>query len=451
MRGSAAATDRVTIRQGDQCIPVTPLSHEDATVTEFYGYSMEDYESHTKTELEASDVSQLFLYEGPDGTLSLGIIHDVAEGSEGTGGAASFSFEGLAADGEWTVRNDDYDGANEIWDVSSSHEGDAVHWAWNKWHSDGGVFAGLGSDFELTIDPAFNGEAQLEPGTPGEISEWQFVSGDPADPDRISLDLSEPLTIGTGACETGVSASISAELDVKPGAGAAVNPKSHGRLPVALLSDDSFDATTVDPESITFGPGDATPVHLKEVDVNDDGRVDLLMHFEMDATGIVVNTTTVTLNAKTGDGTRVSGSDRLDIVANRDDDEEKREHESDHEETEREERKSETETSEKEAEGEGEPTEEASETAEEKREEAREKAEEKREKAEKKAEEKREKAEEKREKKEKKREKEEEKREKEREKEGEKRGNGDDGGSDGDDDDDETESGSLIGLGGLLG
>ena len=450
-QSSAETTGGFTIRQGDQCIPVEPLSYESDTVADFYAYSTEDYESHTKTGLEASDVSQLFLYEDPDGRISLAIIHDVAEGSEGTGGAASFSFSGLSADGEWLVRNDDYSGANEIWDVSSSHESDAVHWSWNKWHSDGGVFGGLGDGFEVTIDPAFNGSARLDPETAGEITEWQFVSGDPANPDRISLDMSEPLTIQAGACGTDVAEKVTAELDVKPGEGAVVNPRSRGRLPVALLSSETFDATTVDPGTITFGPGDAAPVHLVETDVNGDGRADLLMHFEMPATGIVVNTTTVTLNAETTEGTRVYASDDLDIVANRDDDEEEREH-TNHEETEEDDSET-TET-----------TEDARERAEDTTNEARERAEETREEAEEKAEKEREKAEKEREKAEEKREKRDEKREKREsdDEEGDRgrghghgRGRGENEGGDDDDDDDGSDDGgdddSLIGIGALLG
>lgn len=313
-RATAADSDtRVTLQQGDRCLSVTPLSHGDQSVEEFYGYSTEDYESHTATDLERSDVSQLFLYEDPDGRLSLAIVHDVAEGPDGTGGAASFEFAGLAADGEWLVRNDDYDGADDVWETTENHESDAVHWAWNNWHSDGGVFGGLDAEFEVTITPAFNEAARLDPGTPGEITEWQFLSGDAADPERIALSLDDPLTLTTGTCSKPVEGRVEADLVVDSD-DALVNLRSHGRLPVAVTSSETLDATTVDPDTVRFGPAGAEAVHATHADVDGDGRPDLLVHFEVDDIGLDEDTTSVTLTGETTDGRTVTASASIDVV-----------------------------------------------------------------------------------------------------------------------------------------
>lgn len=71
---------------------------------------------------------------------------------------------------------------------------------------------------------------------------------------------------------------------------AAVNVGGNGTLPVQLLSSATFDATTVDPSTLTLGNGvDAEAAVAKRVngswmasvgDVNGDGRADLVVHFQ---------------------------------------------------------------------------------------------------------------------------------------------------------------------------
>ncbi len=75
-------------------------------------------------------------------------------------------------------------------------------------------------------------------------------------------------------------------VDVKPGSCPnAVNFNSRGVLPVALLSGNGeFDVEDIDPDSILFGPaGDMSvePLRWHMEDVNDDGMMDLVMHFSI--------------------------------------------------------------------------------------------------------------------------------------------------------------------------
>lgn len=75
-------------------------------------------------------------------------------------------------------------------------------------------------------------------------------------------------------------------VDVKPGSCPnAVNFNSRGVLPVALLSGNGeFDVEDIDPDSILFGPaGDMSvePLRWHMEDVNDDGEMDLVMHFSV--------------------------------------------------------------------------------------------------------------------------------------------------------------------------
>jgi hypothetical protein len=106
---------------------------------------------------------------------------------------------------------------------------------------------------------------------------------------------------------------------IKPGDGqpAPVNPKSTGTIPVAILSTSSFDATTVDPTTVKFGATgtEASSTQTSLEDVNGDGRLDMVLHFNTQQTGIVCGTTTVTLTGKTTSGQLISGTALITTVS----------------------------------------------------------------------------------------------------------------------------------------
>jgi hypothetical protein len=106
-------------------------------------------------------------------------------------------------------------------------------------------------------------------------------------------------------------------IDIKPGGSSnTINPKSHGVIPVAILTTHTFDATAVDPLSVRFGPKGATEVHRKGhvEDVNHDGEPDLVLHFETQATGIACGDTSASLTGETRDGDPIQGSDAIKTV-----------------------------------------------------------------------------------------------------------------------------------------
>ena len=80
-------------------------------------------------------------------------------------------------------------------------------------------------------------------------------------------------------------------IDIKPGSKdlPPINPKSRGKIPVALLSDPDFNALDVDADSLRFGPnGDEESLfkcNSRGEDVNGDGRLDLVCHFENQQAG----------------------------------------------------------------------------------------------------------------------------------------------------------------------
>ncbi|ADJ15449.1 hypothetical protein [Halalkalicoccus jeotgali] len=202
-RPAAAQQGSYVVEQGTQCEVITPLSGE-GTAAELYDYRSHvshetdyAYGSHGTTDLQRNDVSSLFLYEGADG-LSLVIVHDRLDGGT-PGGAAEFEVVGLPASGEWTVQDDDYsEHADDVWthgDVWSE-----VAWLWGDDRTDGGAYTGLGGDFEVTIDPAFN-DQQSTFSPDGNVSRIDVLSGDRSQPDRIALgSIDAPLVIRSGTC-----------------------------------------------------------------------------------------------------------------------------------------------------------------------------------------------------------------------------------------------------------
>ena len=105
-------------------------------------------------------------------------------------------------------------------------------------------------------------------------------------------------------------------LDIRPN---DVNSTSRGRVPVAVLSTESFlAATEIDQNSITFGKtGDEASLSRcngNGEDVNADGILDLLCHFTTALTGLGVGDTQGILKGKTWSGMNIQGSDLVNVV-----------------------------------------------------------------------------------------------------------------------------------------
>lgn len=314
------------LEQGDRCIPVVALSG-DESVESFYDYrtpfsapSAPTYSSYGTTHLQRPETSVLFLYEGPDG-LSLVVLHDKL--NDGTnGGAASFEFGNLTG-GAWVVGDDIYDAPTNYDSFEQTDDGWHVDWTWTNGRSDGGVYGSLSDDFEVTVAPQFNEEAELY-GDPyeGEITDWQVLTGDRNDPDRISLDMDEPITIRAGQCGSGddgddsendekASGPVEATVGIVQG---RVNPESNGRLQLALYSTEEFAAGTLDASTARFGPDEARVEHVEETDVDGDDLADLLLHFRIPETGVDWDTEQMTFTAKTDEGREVSGTADVRLV-----------------------------------------------------------------------------------------------------------------------------------------
>ncbi len=112
-------------------------------------------------------------------------------------------------------------------------------------------------------------------------------------------------------------------IDIKPGEFPnPINPNARGKIPVAILSTATFDATTVDRASVRFGKTGTEASEVKseaepdDVDQDGDGDVDLLLHFQTQETGILCGNTAAMIKGRTSgaEGIEIEGSDSIKTV-----------------------------------------------------------------------------------------------------------------------------------------
>lgn len=112
-------------------------------------------------------------------------------------------------------------------------------------------------------------------------------------------------------------------IEIKPGSGelAPVNTKSRGNVPVALISYADFDAprdVDVDSKSLTFGARgnemSLSRCSKEGTDVNGDGRLDLVCHFDNQTANFEPGDLEGILKGKTKAGTAFEGRGFLKVV-----------------------------------------------------------------------------------------------------------------------------------------
>jgi hypothetical protein len=102
-------------------------------------------------------------------------------------------------------------------------------------------------------------------------------------------------------------------IDIKPGSNPnSINLKSRGVVPVAVLTTCDFDASTVDPSTVWFAG--AQPVRWAMEDVDCDGDVDILFHFNTQELALDQYSTEATLTGTAGSGQPIQGTDAVNIV-----------------------------------------------------------------------------------------------------------------------------------------
>lgn len=117
--------------------------------------------------------------------------------------------------------------------------------------------------------------------------------------------------------------SIAVAIDIKPDSTSnAINPRSQGRVPVAILSSRVFDAPSqVDHTSLTFG-STGTEASLAfcnstPQDVNGDGLLDLVCHFDTQKARFREGDRRGVLTGRTTSGVLITGEDAIRIVPTR--------------------------------------------------------------------------------------------------------------------------------------
>jgi hypothetical protein len=135
-----------------------------------------------------------------------------------------------------------------------------------------------------------------------------------------------PNTLGSNAngdyslLVTGVSLPLlQINIEIKPGSGevAPINPKSRGKIPVALLGASDFVVSEVDADSVTFGhSGDEKSLSKcgEPTDVNGDAFPDLVCHFENQAAAWAPTDDEGILKGELGSGVKFEGRGWLKVV-----------------------------------------------------------------------------------------------------------------------------------------
>src|SRR5436190_296769 len=92
-----------------------------------------------------------------------------------------------------------------------------------------------------------------------------------------------------------------------------INPRSKGVIPVVIFTTATFDATTVDPSTVRFGPGNASEAHGTGhiSDVDGDGDLDLMLHFRTQDAAIPCGATSATLTGQTFSAQAIQGTDTI--------------------------------------------------------------------------------------------------------------------------------------------
>lgn len=107
---------------------------------------------------------------------------------------------------------------------------------------------------------------------------------------------------------------VTVALDIRPGDhDNSVNLKSHGRIAVAVLTTDDFDAADIDPATVEFATAKPERWHLE--DVNSDGRLDMVFHFRIQNLHLISSSTEATLmGAIRGGQNYIEGKDSVSVV-----------------------------------------------------------------------------------------------------------------------------------------
>ena len=262
---------------------------------------------------------------GIDGSSNLHVVWYDNTNYAGSGGDYDIFYKMRPYDGSWSstevvsTESTGYSHHHPSMDVGSN---EVAYVAWDDYSN----YDGSGSDVDIFYK------------TRGNDGEWSMteviskgLSGDSWHP-SITVGNNGIIHIAwddeTETRESGSDVDIfykmnvttfTVAIDIKPGSYPnSINPKSNGKVPVAILTTDDFDAGDVDPDTIVFL--DATPVNWAMDDVDDDGDSDMILHFktqELDFDLLIDEGGEYPyayLTGETNDGQPIKGKDTVRLV-----------------------------------------------------------------------------------------------------------------------------------------
>lgn len=168
---------------------------------------------------------------------------------------------------------------------------------------------------------------------PGQSDDWlvdfyDTTTGDVVQTVDADQDLSGDITLTLPDFQCSIGFQIRAVppldvfIDIRPrNIGNRINPRGRGVLPVAILTTSTnagelldFDASTVAPSTVRFGPGGARAGPNRLVDVGGDGDLDLVLLFRTRHTGLVCGDVLASLTGETFTGRSFVGSDSVTVI-----------------------------------------------------------------------------------------------------------------------------------------
>ena len=167
----------------------------------------------------------------------------------------------------------------------------------------------------------------IETGIIVEVEQGEIIHVDETSNTEVNLEGVEgTITVTVGGEETELEAGQSigtVNLDIKPGSDPnSINPNSKGEIPVAVLSTENFDATTIDASTVSFGAATQESHNTGHIeDVNGDGLSDMVLHFMTPDVGIT-DQTELCISGQTTDGVTIIGCDAVNLVGGNDSDKE---------------------------------------------------------------------------------------------------------------------------------
>ena len=140
---------------------------------------------------------------------------------------------------------------------------------------------------------------------------------------QVVLGLVDPTDAGQLVSDVLQQIVVQIDIDIKPGSDPnSINCNNDNQvIAVAILTTETFDATTVDHTTVTFEGAGETHVDNKsgeprrhEEDVDGDGDADLVFHFRLGDAGLTCEATEGTVTGETFDGISIEGIDAVRMI-----------------------------------------------------------------------------------------------------------------------------------------